>query len=451
MILRKFYISIILRVLLISLNIFLVILAFRNPNYLFSIIISTGFLIFQLVLLIKFLNRINRNLANFLSSILYKDGTFHLSESTNIKNTDELSIIINSINNDLKNTRIENEKQYAYLKQVIEHIEAAIIVLDSNGNIELLNNQALILFKKTNLKTIFELDNYYKNFSGILLDLLPKVPKLVNIRIANEELFLSVRASVFKIEGKEKRLVSFHVINEEMNETEIRSWEKLIRVLTHEIMNSVSPITSLITTLKRIFKHGDKRKSLDNIHENDIDDTISGLEIIHTRSQGLIDFIKKYRKVHLMPKPVFEIFEIKDVLDGIKRLFQKEIEKNNITCTVEVYPENLKISADKAMIEQALINLFKNSVESFENNHSGYIKLKSYTNSENNIVIDVEDNGSGISEDIMDDIFIPFFSTKKNGSGIGLSLVKQLVILNNAKLNLKSEPGKGTHFIITFN
>jgi len=428
-----------------------VILAFENPNYLFSIIISSGFLIFQIIWLIRFLNKTNRNLANFLASILYKDGTFHLTEPINKKSTDELSVIINSISKDLKNTRIENEKQYAYLKQVVNHIEAALIVFDSNGNIELLNNRALTLFKKANIKTIFELDKYYKNFSGLLLDLLPKVPKLLNVRIANEEYFLSIRASVFKIEGMEKRLVSFHVINEEMNETEIRSWEKLIRVLTHEIMNSVSPITSLTTTLKRIFISDNTRKSLANIRENDVDDTISGLEIIHTRSKGLIDFIKKYRKVHLMPKPVFEKFEIKDVLDGTKKLFQNEIEKNNITCSVEVYPENLMVYADKAMIEQVVINLFKNSVESFEENNSGQIKLKSYINTDSKLVLEIEDNGSGMEQEIKDDIFIPFFSTKKNGSGIGLSLVKQLVLLNNAKLNFRSEQGKGTCFIITFN
>lgn len=306
------------------------------------------------------------------------------------------------------------------------------------------------MFKKTKLQTIFELDKHCSNFSGLLLDLLPKVPKLLNIKIEGEEFFLSVRASVFKIGGQEMRLVSFHVINEEMNEAEIRSWEKLIRVLTHEIMNSVSPITSLTTTLKRIYTSGTNRKSIDNIKETDIEDTISGLEIIHSRSQGLIDFIKKYRKVHLMPKPVFEKFEIQDILESTRKLFQNEIEKNNINCTVEVYPENLKVNADKAMTEQILINLYKNSIESFEERSSGYIKLKSYSNTDNKVVLEIEDNGSGMSPDITDDIFIPFFSTKKNGSGIGLSLVKQLVLLNNAKLSFKSEQGIGTSFIITF-
>ncbi|PLX11562.1 MAG: ATP-binding protein [Marinilabiliales bacterium] len=350
----------------------------------------------------------------------------------------------------MKDLRIENEKQYAYLKTVIDHLDTAIIVFNRNGDIELCNQSLLNLFQKTSIKNIAQLDSFYANFSGILLDLLPKIPKLFTVQVNNEKHFLSVRGSIFKLDTQEMRLVSFQVINEEMNETEMRSWEKLIRVLTHEIMNSVSPITSLTTTLKRIFKKSDQKVTLEDIKDSDIDDTISGLEIINDRSQGLLNFIKKYREVHLMPKPVFEEFELKSILDRIGKLFKNDLEKNKISFQVEVYPKNIKVSADKAMLEQVLINLIKNSIESFKDNKEKNIEIKAYKNVSDNIIIEIIDNGEGIANDIKDDIFVPFFSTKKTGSGIGLSLVKQFVILNNAKLSFKSEPYKETIFAITF-
>jgi len=422
MILKRFYLNIVLRIILISINVFIIVLVFDNPKHLFSIVISVAFFLLQIILLIKYLNKINRNLANFLGSVLYKDGTFHLPESKDVKSKDELSYMLNSIGKD-----------------------------NQDGNIDLVNNATINLFRLSKLKTIYELDKFYKDFSKILIDLIPQIPKLINVQIANEEYSLSVRASVFKLDSKDLRLVSFHVINEEMNEIEIKSWEKLIRVLTHEIMNSVSPISSLTTTITRIFKPENKKKAVEDLIEADIDDTISGLDIINSRSLGLIDFIKKYRKVHLMPKPVFEDFEISNVLVGIKRLLHNEIDENKIDCDIEVYPKNLTIYADKAMIEQVIINLFKNAIEAEVDIDEKAIKIKAFRDVKNNPVVEIADNGKGVSEDIKDDIFVPFFTTKKTGSGIGLSLVKQLVFLNKAKLNMRSEPNKGTTFTLMFN
>lgn len=451
MILRKFYAFIILRIVLISVNAFLIVLVFQYPKHLFSILISIAIFILQIVLLIRYLNKTNRNLANFFGSILYKDGTLHLPENESLGAKSELNSLLNVIGKDLKNSRIETEKQYFYLKNIIDHIDTGIVAFKPNGIIDLVNNATLNLFKLAKLETINELDQFHNNFSNILQDLLPGIPKLLNVTIANEEYFLSVRASVFKLEGSNIKLVSFHVINEEINEAEIKSWEKLIRVLTHEIMNSVSPISSLTTTITRIFKPDNKKKAIESLKESDIDDTISGLDIIYTRSRGLIDFINKYRKVHLMPNPVFEDFEILNVLSRIEKLFHTEIEKNNIDCKIEVYPKNLTINADKAMIEQVIINLFKNAIEAQVGQKEKSIVIKGFRDLSNNPIIEISDKGPGIPEKIKDDIFVPFFSTKDKGSGIGLSLAKQLVFLNKAKLNVKSEPGEGTSFTLIFN
>lgn len=450
MIVKKLYFNIVVRVLLISINMFLVIIAFNNPKHIFSLVISIAFFILQIYLLIIYLNRINRNLANFLGSVLYKDGTFHLPEDAEFDSNNNLNSIINTISRDLKKSRIETEKQYVYLKTIIDHIDASIIVFDKDGAIDLVNKATLDLFKLSQIKAIKDLNIFYKDFSLLLLDLLPNIPKLLNVKIANEDYFLSVRVSVFKLDGKEMRLVSFHVINEEMNQAEIKSWEKLIRVLTHEIMNSVSPISSLTTTLTRIFKYGETKKPLSDLNDSDIDDTISGLNIINTRSKGLMDFIKKYRKVHLMPKPIFEEFEIYGIICGTQNLFQSKIDQEGIECNIEVYPINLTLTADKAMIEQVIINLVKNAMES-ETDKKKVIDIKAYQDLHNNSVVEIHDNGIGIPDDIKDDIFVPFFSTKKTGSGIGLSLVKQLVFLNKAKINVKSDSNSGTTFTIVFN
>jgi nitrogen fixation/metabolism regulation signal transduction histidine kinase len=362
----------------------------------------------------------------------------------------ELNKIFNAINQKLSNLKIEKEIQYQYLKHVVDHLEIGLIAFTSDGKVELVNHAALKLFQTSAIDNINALNSYHEGLSDTILDLSPERQKVIRLSLNSNIINLSVRATSFRLHDKMVRLVSFHNINDEMNETELKSWGKLIRVLTHEIMNSISPINSLTTTLNRIYQSDDKPKSINQLNENDIRDTISGLGIIDKRSKGLMEFVKKYRQIYSIPQPVKETFRVKEVLEGIQRLLIDEHQQSSLSFTSKVFPENLELMADKAMIEQVLINLVKNAMEALEGNLSGVIEVIAFRNEGRNPTIQVKDNGHGIAPDVLDDIFVPFFTTKNNGSGIGLSLSRQIMQMHNGTIKVQSEVRKGSIFSLGF-
>lgn len=448
MIIRRFYISIIVRVLLISLNSLLIVIALRNPTHFFTIGITCALFIVQIILLISYINKTNKDLLLFYESLLDHDSTNLLPVTS--RGNKELNKIFNAINQKLSNLKIEKEIQYQYLKHVVDHLEIGLIAFTSDGKVELVNHAALKLFQTSAIDNINALNSYHEGLSDTILDLSPERQKVIRLSLNSNIINLSVRATSFRLHDKMVRLVSFHNINDEMNETELKSWGKLIRVLTHEIMNSISPINSLTTTLNRIYQSGDKPKSINQLNENDIRDTISGLGIIDKRSKGLMEFVKKYRQIYSIPQPVKETFRVKEVLEGIQHLLIDEHQQSSLSFTSKVFPENLELMADKAMIEQVLINLVKNAMEALEGNLSGVIEVIAFRNEGRNPTIQVKDNGHGIAPDVLDDIFVPFFTTKNNGSGIGLSLSRQIMQMHNGTIKVQSEVGKGSIFSLGF-
>jgi len=449
MILRKFYIIIIVRVLLISLNCLILFFALQQPKHLFSIGVTGIVFIVQIVLLVRYLNKTNNALLQFYESIINQDSTSSLPVDSGIGNK-ELNKVFNEINLKLSNLRVEKEIHYQYLKHIIDHLDTGLISFDSEGETEFVNHALLKLLKANSINNIDGLNRYYQGLSDIIFELSPEKQKTIRIPVSGSILNLSIRVTRFKSHDKMIRLVSFHNINDEMNETEMKSWEKLIRVLTHEIMNSVSPINSLTTTLSRIYQSDDKPKSIARLNENDIKDTISGLSIIDKRSKGLMEFVKKYRQIYSIQQPVRETFRVMEVLEGIKRLLANDLLQKDLAIKLSIFPENLELLADRAMVEQVLINLIKNAYQALDANSAGIIEVIAFRNEGNYIIIQVKDNGNGIAPDVLDDIFVPFFTTKMDGSGIGLSLSRQIMQMHNGTIKVQSEVGKGSVFSLKF-
>ncbi|RPH33068.1 MAG: GHKL domain-containing protein [Bacteroidales bacterium] len=448
MIIRRFYISIIVRVILISLNSLVIVVALQNPTHFFTIGITCSLFVVQILLLIRYINRTNNDLLLFYESLVNQDSTNSLP--INSRGNKELNKIFNAISQRISFLKIEKEVQYQYLKHVVDHLEIGLFAFASDGKVELVNRAALKLFQTSAINDINVLNAYHDGLSDTILNLSPDRQRIVRLTINNDPLNISVRAINFRLHDDMIRLVSFHDINDELNETELKSWEKLIRVLTHEIMNSISPINSLTTTLSRIYQSDDKPKSIAQLNENDIKDTISGLSIIDKRSKGLMEFVKKYRQIYSIPQPVKESFRVKEVFEGIRHLYINEYQKKGIDFIVKVFPENIELLADKAMIEQVLINLTKNAIESIDSNTDGVIEMIAFRNEMSHLTIQVKDNGKGIAPDVLDDIFVPFFTTKNNGSGIGLSLSRQIMQMHSGTIKVQSEEGKGSTFSMGF-
>jgi signal transduction histidine kinase len=260
---------------------------------------------------------------------------------------------------------------------------------------------------------------------------------------------LSIYATGFVLRQQQLILVAMQNIHNELEEKEMKSWQTLIRVLTHEIMNSITPIASLSATAYGLLKNNRECKMPQSVNEV-IGDVRDAVNTIEKRSKGLLDFIENYRKLTRIPKPDFKIVQVKNLFERVANLMKDQLENQAIDFRMQVDPESLEITADRALIEQVLINICKNSVEAVDGVSHPKIELWAGTDGLGNPVVKIIDNGKGISEEVAEKIFIPFFTTKPQGSGIGLSLSRQIMRLHKGTLSVTSKPNVETIFTLRF-
>jgi two-component system nitrogen regulation sensor histidine kinase NtrY len=409
-------------------------------------------IVLQVYLVIYKLNKTNRDLTGFFAAVQNDDSSIIYKRLAPDKSFRNLYRSFDEINNRIRKLKIESVTRNQYLQNVVDHVGVGLLSFDDNDNIDILNSSTRHLLRITGIKKLSRLEEISKSLPVLLKELKPGEQKLIKIRTEDELLQLAVKASIFKMEERKIKLISFQNIKNELEEKELESWQKLIRILTHEIMNSISPISSTIKTIKGFLTDSDykKTKSVNNIKQELIDDSVKGLSIIEERSDGLVDFVEKFRSLTLLPKPAFKQFSIEELFENIKLLMTKELNKNKIELEIQVVPDSLVITADKKLVEQILINLINNSIQAFDNIENPKIILKAYNLSNKNPIIEVIDNGKGISDENIDRIFIPFFTTKKKGSGIGLSLSREIMRLHSGRIRVRSVPQKETIFTLEF-
>jgi len=251
--------------------------------------------------------------------------------------------------------------------------------------------------------------------------------------------------------GDDYILVSLQNISSELDEKEIESWQKLIRVLTHEITNSITPISSLAATVREMLLEEDKDKLLlKALDDEDLEGVQGAIVTIQNRSQGLLNFVEVYRNLTRIPKPNFRYYKVSEIFERTERLLKPKMNELGISCANKVFPPDLMVTADPDLIDQVVINMILNAMDAVKGKEGGEISILSTVNNKNRVVIDIKDNGAGIKPDIMDKIFMPFFTSKKHGSGIGLSLSRQIMHLHKGSITVKSKPGEGTVFTLTF-
>jgi nitrogen fixation/metabolism regulation signal transduction histidine kinase len=416
---------------------------FTNQDLVISRYIVLLIWILSILLFFKYIYDTSRIMKDFISNIQEGD----IISLPNTKNAlgKEFNSLICSLNKQIKTISLKKEEQYHLFSTAVNQSGSGIIVFDTEGSIELINKSANNLFSKKPLYNINELSEYNKE--------LPKKLKsnkeqsfIISIQSNNELLRIAIHQNQFKLNGKHLKVVSIQNISTELDKEELEAWKKLMHVITHEIMNSVTPMKTLAYSLFDIFKFENKPKSLDQFDQVQIDDTFLGLKAINNRVNGLMKFVESYRKLYKIPNPVFNNFMIQDVLDEIKSLYKKEFLEKNIH--LEINNENQKtLFADKNMITQLMINLIKNAIEAVEKSPNPKISID-IKNVDHQTNIIVSDNGSGISEDVLKDIFVPFYTTKTNGSGIGLYYSKMIIYMHKGSINVKSEENKGTSFSI---
>jgi len=407
----------------------------------------------QIISLIHYIERTNRIVTSFLESVRFSDFSRTFQAEGLGSSFDNLKKAFNKVIEDFQKIRNEKEEHYFYLQNIISHIEIGIIAYQKDGTVEMINNAAKKFFNVQQLKNIQLLESFSPGLEQILFNLEPGDNELVKLGMGEESLQLSIHATQFIINEREIILVSIKNIQSELEEQEMEAWQKLIRVLTHEIMNSIAPIASLTSTVNSMITDlaGQLEPEIkDNEVRENFSDILNALNTIHKRSTGLIQFVEKYRNLTRIPKPNFSVYSVRDQLNNINKLFEKEIKENNVHLEISIVPEKLEITADEQLIEQVLINMIKNSIHALENVEKKKIKLKAFINNNGRRVIQVIDNGQGIIKEVGDKIFIPFFTTKTSGSGIGLSLSKQIMRVHNGNIKVSSIPFIETCFTLTF-
>lgn len=448
---KQFSFNIIIRVFFICTTVFLLMYIYLNSTLYATITILCILVILQTYLLIKFVSKTNKEIIRFFDSIKYSD--FSQSFSSKIKGAsfEELSNSFSAVMKKFQSTRSEKEENYRYLQTVIQHIGIGLITFTSDGNIDLINNSAKKLLGINVIKNIKELSLLDKKLPKKLLSLKSGDKFLQKIVDNNELIQLVIYAAEFRMRGKQYILISLQNIQSELEDVEIEAWQKLIKVLTHEIMNSVTPITSLAATADDILKdYESKSDGINDTLKENLDDVRGAVNTIQKRSDGLLNFVAAYRNLTKVPIPNFSLISIESLFQNIETLFTDEVSKRNIKFTKSIIPKNLEITADSDQIEQILINLVQNSIYALDGKENPKIDLKAYIDKSGHGVIQVSDNGPGISKEIMGKIFIPFYTTRKGGSGIGLSLSQQIMRAHRGSIRVVSSVDDGTTFTLRF-
>jgi two-component system, NtrC family, nitrogen regulation sensor histidine kinase NtrY len=451
MIFRRFYFIVILRILLIVASVFLLVFLITVAKHEVSSIILSALIILETWWLIIYVNRTNVRLTHFFDSIRYSDFSTSFTDRKAGKSFERLSNSFNEVIGEFRKNRAEKEEQYNYLQTVVQHINIGIICYGKDGRVDMFNNAAKRLFRKNILRNIHDLAEVKKEFPEILLKLKAGDKTLVKIFTEDELKQLSLYATEFRMRGEEYVLVAFHDIHAELEEKEIESWQKLIRVLTHEIMNSITPISSLASTVHEMLidDTGETHK-LRTIDTEDVESIENALTTIQNRSQGLLNFVDIYRNLTRIPKPNFRYFYVLEAFDRIELLLKPKIENLKISCSCKVLPKDLMLTADPDLLDQVIINLVLNAIDAVKNKDNPEVTLIAYNNQNNRTTIEVADNGTGIKPDIIDKIFMPFFTSKSEGSGIGLSLSRQIMHLHKGSISVKSRLDEGSVFTLIF-
>lgn len=411
-------------------------------------LLSAAFFVFALLSLFRYVDRSNRGLARFLQAVRYHDFSLSPGIEGLGGSFADLNAVFRQISDQFQHARAEKEEQSRYLMTVVQHIGVGLLSLRDDGSVDMLNNMAKRLLRVSHLRHIRDLPPMFRPLAAEIQSLRPGEKTLFKLEQPDEVLQLALYSTEFKLHNQLYKLVSLQNIQGELEEKEAEAWQSLTRVLTHEIMNSLTPISSLAATAASMLPECRNEDAETESAWNR--DVAEALQTINRRSQGLMRFVHAYRSVALIPKPQFEIFPVTEIFQRVEKLMQSKLLRQGITFTAVVEPDTLEMTADPDLTEQVLINLLLNAMEALGGREKPGIQLSSWMNERGRVVIQVADNGLGIPPEVREKVFIPFFTTKKEGSGIGLSFSRQVMRLHRGIIAVQSQPGNGTIFTLRF-
>ncbi|MDB5205594.1 MAG: histidine kinase [Flavisolibacter sp.] len=408
--------------------------------------LSAPFLFYQLIEFFKFQKKTQDELAQFVEAVHYRDFSRYFDVKHASSDIQPLRKGFNEINTTFKVISKEKETQYQYLQKILELVDTGILSYElESGEVVWMNETLKKLLELPYLKTIHSLIKRDKVLFEEVDTIKPGETKIVTIHLEKAAFKALLSATAFQTDGKKYKLIAFQNVNEALDETESKAWQKLLGVMTHEIMNSIAPISSLADTLKNRLQ-----LAAPQLQNDAVEDLELGIDTIKRRSEGLLKFAETYRSLNKITTLNLKKIYVRELFANLHQLMQPTFEQKGTEVEIILRNPDLQMQADASLLEQVFINLIVNALEAVKEKEHPKLVLSADQTLDKKIILKVADNGQGMTEEVIEKIFIPFFSTKKSGSGIGLSLCKQIIMLHKGTIQVQSVEGKGSVFMMQF-
>lgn len=447
MVSRNIYLQLVFRIIFLAVTVVIATYFFFNEQYILGGI-GVFVVIGQTVSLINYVNQTNRKIAYFFDAIKNEDFTLRFPEKLSVKSLEELNHSLNMLNSMIQDIHLKKQAQEQYYQEILRQADIGIFTINPKGHILYANPTVQNLLNYRPLNHIKQLNQVDHKLYQLFENLEPFDNTIFQLENERGKRELTLKCTPITIEGQRLLLVVVHDIHKELDEKETDSWVKLIRVLTHEIMNTITPITSISESILKYFKTGNKLASPTDFTADQVKNTAKGLEVIKNQGNDLMSFVQSYRTFLSVPEPDRELISANELLEKVKFLLDEQKAEKTVAIQVLVLPKDLEIFVDEKQITQVLLNLGKNAQQSLQYSDEGKIQFLAGINELDKKYIQVVDDGPGITPELMDEIFVPFFTTKNTGTGIGLSLSKQIMRLHGGSIGVASR--EKTVFTLTF-
>lgn len=421
-----------------------------TPGYhaatLLALFITAGFA-FEIY---KFISKTNREVSRFLDATRYADFGQRFDIGKLGAGFAELDETFTRILERFRDDRTQHESELRHLKALLEHVPVPLISLHSNDQITLWNNSARRLFGLARVTRLPDLEQFGSEFRKQIGSIRAGEKILVTFQVDNMEQRLTISASEITIASNTERLISLQNIQSELDGMQLNAWQDLVRVLTHEIMNSITPVASLAKTAADLvddisLKLADRTEIVEELR--DVKDAVS---TVARRSDGLMNFVSSYRQLTHLPAPEKTRIQLSDLFADVTRIATHDWLSRGLLTIVNIEPAELDVQADRQMIEQTLINLLQNCEHALMDTEQGRVTLSARLNRRGRVTIEVTDNGPGVPQKIVSRIFVPFFTTRREGSGVGLALSRQVMIAHGGTISFSNVDGGGARFTLVF-
>ena len=446
---QRFTYRLLFRLLVINLLAILLYNLIERTTLFFTIMGVAIILLAALISLYHYINEIREDIKRFILAVKTRDSTLNFRNKVTNGSFPELYESFNDIIQVHKNIQLEKDSMFLLIKTILEQVPVGVIVVketvaeEEKKEIVLINQTAVALLNVPAYKYWHRLVQHLPQFSHEIAGIMNGGKKFIEIKIQDKLIQLSTEIIPLNLYQDNYTIVSFQNIKDEIEQKESEAWNRLIGVISHEILNSITPISSLSDTVNSMIQN----KSALTFDE--LEDLKPAIQTIKRRSEGLLDFVKDYRLIAELPTPVLAYHTIGEILRHMKTLMQPFAQEKNISLKVEQTSSKITLNIDLKLIEQALINLVTNSIYALDDVLNGQIEI-SYRLELNKLYIDVTDNGKGVSPELTEKIFVPFFTTRKNGSGIGLTITRNIMKMHHGNLEVASIPFEKTNFSLVF-